>query len=169
MDSLQQVNRNWGFRYSNSVEKTLHVNSELYMDSFRKKIQEKLIDFEAQSEIQNDTIKFKRIVKMASDCGYSRAEAMQILREGEIRIEKIDSKRIRISWEVQLDTLIFLSMVIGFVIGLLVGFASSMTNNSIIFGIFFALIIGTLFSISTYFIGCSLIKSQIDRIVETSI
>jgi len=169
MDSLQQVNRNWGLRYSNSTEKTIHVNSDIYIDTFKKKIQEKLRDFEAQTEIQNDTIKFRRSVRYSTYTGINKREAMKILREGKIRIEKIDSKRIRISWEVHLDGLLFLCLLIGFVIGLMVVFASLMSGTSLILGILFAIIIAMLFSISIYFIGCSIIKSQIDELVETSI
>ena len=86
---------------------------------------------------------------------------MKILREGLIRIEKIDSKRIRIFWEVQLDSLLFLAILIGLVIGLIAGFASSM--------ILISMVIGLGSSTIVYFIGCSLIKSEIDEIVGTSI
>jgi hypothetical protein len=148
-------------KYSNTEEKTIHVNSDLFIDSFKKKIQGKLRLFEAQSEIQNDTIKFKRIVRNTTHSGQNKIEAMKILREGLIRIEKIDSKRIRIFWEVQLDSLVFLSILIGLVIGLIAGFASSM--------ILISMVIGLGSSTIAYFIGCSLIKSEIDEIVGTSI
>lgn len=48
--------------YSNTEEMTIDVNSDVYIDSFMKKIRETLRNFEAKSETQNDTIKFKRIV-----------------------------------------------------------------------------------------------------------
>jgi len=156
-------------KYSNSIEKKIHVNSDIYIESFQKKIQGKLSYFETRSEIQNDTIKFKRILRILALSGKNKIDGMRILREGEIRIEKIDSNRIRISWEVQLDTIIFLSLTIGLLIGLLVGFVSSMSGISLITGILFAIIIALLFSISIYFIGCSFIKSKIDELVETSI
>jgi len=101
--------------------------------------------------------------------GLNRSEALKILREGKIRIEKIDLKRIKISWEVNLDGLLFLSIFIGLIIGILVVFAGSMSGISLISGILFAIIIAMLFSISIYFIGCSVIKSKIDSIIETSI
>jgi len=156
-------------KYSNSIEKKIHLNSDIYIESFQKKIQGKLSYFETRSEIQNDTIKFKRILRILALSGKNKIDGMRILREGEIRIEKIDSNRIRISWEVQLDTIIFLSLTIGLLIGLLVGFVSSMSGISLITGILFAIIIALLFSISIYFIGCSFIKSKIDELVETSI
>ncbi len=148
-------------KYSNREEKTIHVNSDLYIDSFKKKIQETLRSFEAQSEIQNDTIKFKRIVRHTTHSGQNKIEAMKILREGLIRIEKVDSMKIRIFWEVKLDSLLFLSISIGLVIGLIAGFASSM--------IIISMIIGLLFSTIMYFIGYSIVKSKINEIVATSI
>ena len=148
-------------KYSNTEERTIHVNSDLYIDSFKKKIQETLRNFEAQSEIQKDSIKFKRIVRNTTHSGQNKIEAMKILREGLIRIERIDSKKIRIFWEVKLDSLLFLSISIGIVIGLIAGFASSM--------IIISVIIGLLFSTIMYFIGCSIVKSKIDKIVASSI
>ncbi len=148
-------------KYSKTEEKTIHVNSDLYIDSFKKKIQETLKNFEAQSEIQNDTIKFKRIVRNTTHSGQNKIEAMKILREGLIRIEKVDSKKIRIFWEVKLDSLLFLSISTGLGIGLIAGFASSM--------IIISMIIGLLFSTIAYFIGGSIVKSKIDEIIATSI
>ena len=148
-------------KYSNTTEKTIQVSLDLYIDSFKKKIQEALRNFEAQSEIQNDTIKFKRIVRATTHSGQNKIEAMKIVREGLIRIERIDSKKIRISWEVKLNSLLFLSISIGLLIGLVAGFASSM--------IIISIIIGLLFSTIMYFIGCSIVKSKIDEIVATSI
>jgi hypothetical protein len=148
-------------KYSNTEEKAIDVNSDLYIDSFKKKVQETLRNFEAQSEIQNDTIKFKRIVRNTTHSGQNKIEAMKIFREGLIRIERVDSEKIRIFWEVKLDSLLFLSISIGLVIGLIAVFTSSM--------IIISMIIGLLFSTITYFIGCSIVKSKIDEIVATSI
>lgn len=148
-------------KYSNTEEKTIHVNSDVYIDSFKKKIQETLKNFDARSEIQNDTIKFKRIVRITTHSGQNKIDAMKIVREGLIGIERIDSKKIKIFWEVKLDSLLFLSISIGLLIGAIAGFVSSM--------IIISLIIGLLFSAIMYFIGCSIVKSTIDDIVATSI
>jgi hypothetical protein len=147
-------------KYSNSIEKTIHENSDLYIDSFMKKIQGTLRTFDTRSEIQNDSIKFKRIVKSLALSGKNKIEGMKLVREGLIKIERINSKRIRIFWEVKLDTLLFISILIGLVIGLISGFASSL--------IAFSTIIGLLFSSITYFIGCSIVKSKIDEIVAAA-
>ncbi|WP_163322357.1 hypothetical protein [Draconibacterium mangrovi] len=146
-------------KYSNTAEKTIHEDSDLYIDSFKKKLQETLRTFEAQSEIQNDTITFKRIVRNTTHSGQNKIDAMKLVREGIIRIERIDTTKIRIVWEVKLDALLFLSISIGLLIGLLTLFVSSM--------ILISMIIGLLFASITYFIGCSIVKSQIDKIVNT--
>lgn len=146
-------------KYSNATEKTIHEDSDLYIDSFRNKIQERLRNFEAQSEIQNDTITFKRMVRNMTRSGQNKIEAMKLVREGLIRIERVDTTKIRIFWEVKLDALLFLSISVGLVIGLLALFASSM--------ILISMLIGLLFSSIMYFIGCSIVKSQIDKIVNT--
>ncbi|MDX8338276.1 hypothetical protein SLH46_03705 [Draconibacterium sp. IB214405] len=147
-------------KYSNTEEKTIHVNSDVYIDSFKKKIQETLRDFEAQSEIENDTIKFKRIVRSTTHSGQNKIEAMKLVREGLIRIERIDSTKIRIFWEVKLDAVLFLSVSIGLLIGLIAGFAGSM--------ILISTIIGLLFSAIMYFVGCSIVKSKINELITSS-
>ena len=86
---------------------------------------------------------------------------MKLVREGLIRIERVDTTKIRIFWEVKLDALLFLSISTGLIIGLLALFASSM--------ILISILIGLLFSSITYFIGCSIVKSQIDKITATAI
>ncbi len=152
-------------KYSNTIEKKIPGNSDLYINSFMKNIQEKLRNIEVRSEITNDTIIFKKIVKLASDFGYSRAEAMNIFRKGQIRIRKINSNNIEIFWEVELDILLFLSIAIGLVIGLIVGlfigFAGLMIISSII--------IGLVFSTITYLFGLNSILTTIDTILKTSI
>lgn len=86
---------------------------------------------------------------------------MKLVRQGLIRIERIDSMKIRIYWEVKLDALMFLSISVGLLIGLIAGFVSTM--------ILISLIIGLLFLIIMYFIGCSIVKSKMDKIVASSI
>lgn len=147
--------------YSNTEQRTIDIDSDLYIDSFKKKIQESLRNIDARSEFHNDTIKFKRIVRNTTHSGQNKMEAMKILREGLIRIERMDSKQIKIFWTVKLNSLLLLSITIGLAIGLIAGFASSM--------IIISMIIGLLFSTLMYFIGCSMVKSKIDEIVAAAI
>ncbi|WP_297099503.1 hypothetical protein [uncultured Draconibacterium sp.] len=147
-------------KYSSTEERSIQVNPDVYIDSFKKIIQEALRNFDAQSEIENDTITFKRIVRITTHSGRNKIEAMKLVREGLIRIERVGTKKIRIFWEVKLDALVFLSISIGLLFGLIALLASSM--------ILISTIIGLLFSAIMYFIGCSIVKSKIDGILATS-
>ena len=148
-------------RYSNTIEKAVQGNTDPYIESFKKKIQEKLKELEAKSQVRIDTIEFERIVRNTTHSGKNKTEALKILREGFIRIEKKGVHKIQIFWEVKLDTLLFLSIMAGLVIGLVVGLSGSKIVLSIISGL--------LFSILAYSIGYAVIKMKIDKIVETSV
>lgn len=147
-------------KYSNTTEKKIHGNSDMYIKSFLKKVQEKLLELETKSVLNNNSIQFERIVRNTTHSGQNKIEASKILRKGFIQIEKNGSHKIQILWEVKLDTLLFLSIMAGLIIGLLTGFTGS--------GIVVSIITGLLFSIIVYFIGYAVIKIKIDRIVETS-
>jgi divalent metal cation (Fe/Co/Zn/Cd) transporter len=88
-------------------------------------------------------------------------DGLNILREGVIKLEKVDSMKIRIEWHVKLDTILFLSVFVGLIVGLITGLVSSMIVASIISGL--------LFSIIGYLVGCSFIEEQINEIVETTV
>ena len=152
-------------KYSNTIEKKIHGNSDLYIDSLMKKIQEKLRNMGIRSEITNDTIIFKRIFRLASDCGYSKKEALNVFGDGQIRIRKINSNKIEVFWEVELDALLALSIVIGFIVGLFVGLFVGFSGLMIISTI----IIGLVFSTISYLFGLNSILTTIDEILETPI
>ena len=147
-------------KYSSTIEKKIQGNPDLFIDSLLKKIQGKLRNIEIRSEIINDMIIFKRFIKL-----YSKDDAMKALRNGQIKIKKINSNTIEIFWEVELDTLLFLSiitgLVVGLILGLLVGPAGLMILSSIIIGLFSSAI--------TYFIGFNSILTTIDEILEIAI
>jgi len=152
-------------KYSTTIEKKIHGNSDLYIDSHMKMIQGKLRNIDIRSEIMNDTIIFKRTVRIASDCGYSKKEALKILREGHFRIKKNKSNNIEIFWEVKLDSLLFLSIVIGIILGIILGLFVGSGGIMIISSIIIGLVISTI----AYLFGFSFILITIDDILETSI
>ena len=147
-------------KYSNTIEKQIHGNSDLYIDSILKKIQGKLRDIAIRSEITNNTLRFKKDVN-----NYNRAEALKTLRKGQFRINKINSNKIEIFWEVELDTLLFLSITIGLVLGLIL----SLFVGSGGFMIISSIIIGLAISTIAYLFGLNFILTTIDEIIETSI
>ena len=148
-------------KYSNTKEIEIKIEPDLYIDFVKKSIQGRLRIIDSKSEIQNNILLFKRVVRNTTHYGENQREAWKILREGLIRIEKIGSNRIRIYWEVKLDILIFLSILIGLLLGL-IGFVSSI-------GIFWNIIIGFTIIIITYIVGFLIVKTEIDGIIETSI
>lgn len=145
-------------RYSETYEVKINVTPDSYIDSFRKKVQEQLRIIEARSEIQNDTILFKGIVRYIALSG---KRTLRMIKEGSIRIEKHDPNRIKIIWEVKTDSLIFMSAISGLVTGLMFGFTGSLMIISIVCGLVSSVIV--------FFVGYGLIGIEIEKIMEASI
>lgn len=141
--------------YTNSIELKIKDHSGRFIESFLKSVQENLRSKKFRTAIENDSISFKRIIHYNE----GKRDGLKILREGAIKLEKVDSMKVRIEWEVKLDTILLLSVFVGLIVGLITGLVSSM--------IVAAIISGLLFSIIGYFIGCSFIEEQISEIVKT--
>jgi hypothetical protein len=147
-------------RYSNSSELLIEKDLELFIDSFKTKVQHRLEMLECRTEMQEECITFHGIVRYFPLSGPGKNEILMFLREGSIGIRKIGPVKIEIKWAVKLDVLLFISGCIGFVAGLGFGFIYSSIPILIISGISIFLI--------AYFIGYIIIRSQIDEIVFTS-
>lgn len=139
------------------MEVKIQGNYDHFVISFLRKIQEKLRDFDAESDVINGTIEFKRITNSLP----SRRDALKILREGFIRVERIGADRIQIFWEIKLDNALFLSFMTGLVLGLFAVIAGSTIE--------FVVLIALLSTISAYFIAYSIVRILIDGIVESSL
>lgn len=146
-------------KYSKTIEKKIHRNPEVYMDLLRKKIQENLRNRKIGSEIVGDTIVFKRIIEF-----YDRSYALKALRNGQIRIRKIGFDRIELFWEVELDRLLFLSLTIGTVLGIILGLLA----ETQILMVLSALIIGLFISTVAYLFGLNTVLTSMDEILETN-
>ena len=148
-------------RYSNRLELLIEKDLELFIDSFKTKVQHKLKTLECRTEMQGDCIAFHRIIRYPPLSNPGKNEILKLLRAGSIEIRKIGSGKIKIEWVVKLEGLLFMSAWIGFLTGLGFGFATSSIPIIIIGGISFFLI--------AYFMGYIIIRSQIDDIVFTAI
>jgi len=148
-------------RYSNSIELSLEKDLELFIDSFKTKVQHRLKTLECRTEMQGDCIAFHRIIRYPPLSNPGKNEILKLLRAGSIEIRKIGPVKIKIKWVVKLEGLLFMSAWIGFLTGLGFGFATSSIPIIIIGGISFFLI--------AYFIGYFIIRNQIDEIVFTAI
>ena len=144
-------------KYSNSIVVNVLDNSDHFIESFFRKVQEKLWDFETKSDVKNGTIAFKRIQTSV----VNKKDALKILREGFVQVDRIEPDRIKIFWEIKLDNTLFLS----FMIGLVFGIVTAYTGSTIVI----AGITGLLFTAATYFIVYSILRIRIDEIIETSI
>lgn len=147
--------------YSNKIVILIGKESDSFIDSFKTKVHSELKTIECRTEMQGNVIQFKRIVRDLPLSGQGKSEVLKLLREGCIEIEKIDSERIKIVWEVKLETLLFFSFWAGLLAGLGFGFVYSSILIFIIIGVFSPLI--------PYCIGYFLIKNQIDDIIFNSL
>ena len=148
-------------KYSNRLELLIEKDLELFIDSFKTKVQHKLKTLECRTEMQGDCIAFHRIVRYFPLSGPGKNEILKLLRDGSIEIRKIGPVKIEIKWVVKLEVLLFISAWIGFVAGLGFGFVYSSISILIMAGISVFLI--------AYFMGYIIIRSQIDDIVFTAI
>lgn len=145
--------------YSNNII-LIENDKELFINHFKNKVQLKLKMIECRTEEEGNFIKFQRIVRYFPSSGQGKSETLKLLREGSIEIERMDSGEIKIKWEVKLETLLFISVWAG----ILVGFGFGFVNSSIL--IFF--ISGISFSLIPFLVGYFLIRNQIDEIIFTS-
>jgi hypothetical protein len=116
---------------------------------------------ECRSEIQENIIHFRRIVRILPRTEPGKADVFKLLKEGYIEIKEVDKHKYLITWVIKLDTLLFFSIVVGLIIGLFIGFANSSFLIFVVIGIFSPSI--------PYCIGYFLLKNQIDEIIFNSL
>lgn len=147
--------------YSNKMELLIQKDPDSFVDSFRTNVLSKLKTMECRTEIEGNSIQFKRIVRYFPHSGPGRNEILKLIREGSVKIEKMDSGKIKIDWEVKLEPLLFISVWTGLLAGFGFGFVNASILIFMIGGIFFSLI--------SYGIGYYLIRTRIDDIIFTSV
>ena len=147
-------------RYSNSVELLIEKDLELFVNSFKTTVQNRLNTLECRAEMQEDCIAFHRIVRYLPLSGHGKNEILKLLREGKIEIRKIGSAKIKIEWVIQLEALLFISACIGFIAGLGFGFVNASILIFVMGGIIFFII--------SYLIGYIITRNRIDDIIFTS-
>jgi len=112
--------------------------------------------FGFRTGIESFGVSFKRKIKTITHSGENRIDAMKIFREGNIYIF-IESKQINVNWLVKLDTLYFLS----FMIGLVIGFVTNFLFN---YSLFISFVTGLTGLIVFVIVGILIIRSRIDEI-----
>ena len=149
------------FNYSNSIVKLIKKNPDLFVNSFKMNVLAQLKAIECRSEIQENIIHFRRIVRILPRTEPGKTDVFKLLKEGNIEIKEVDKHNYLITWVIKLDTLLFFSIMVGLIIGLFIGFANSS------FLIFF--VIGIFSPSIPYCIGYFLLKNQIDEIIFNSL
>ena len=149
------------FNYSNSIEKQIKMNPDLFVNSFKMNVMDQLKAIDCRAEIKGNVIHFRRIVRILPRTEPGKTDVFKLLKEGNIEINEVNKHKIFISWSIKLDTLLFFSIVVGLIIGLFIGFANSSFLIFAIIGIFSPSI--------PFCIGYFLITNQIDEIILNSL
>lgn len=143
------------------LNKSLIVNGDYLANCERlnDSVVECLDRMNVRSELHANKICFKNIRKNSTDSGENKSDAMKLLREGEIYFSENSSNEIKISWKINLEYLIFMSVMFGVVVGFISWFY---------FGYSLALGLLLLISLSAlvYIIGCFLINEKMNYLVE---
>jgi len=147
--------------YSNTIAKRIKRNPDSFIESFKMNVLAQLKALECRTEIQENIIHFERIVRYFPMSGGGNPNLLKLLRDGSIKIEKLDIQRIRITWVVKLDALLFISIIIGIVLGFFFGFASMSFPIFLVIAIFSPSI--------PYCAGYFLLKEEIDEIIYSSL
>lgn len=111
------------------------------------------------TEIQSNKIYFKNIRKCSTDLGENKINAIKLLREGEIYFTSISSSEINILLKVNLEYLIFMSVLFGVVIGFIVWFYFGCSLD-------LALLLLILLSVLVYVIGRFVIKEKMKSLID---
>ncbi len=119
-----------------------------------------LNESEARHIVEGNKINFKRIVRRSTHTGSNRYEAMKIFREGTIEVTG-DNNKIIVDSVVQLDALIFMSILMGSMFGFL---SKVFVQN----GLMKLFLIGLACSLIFYILGYFWIRLTIKEIIDNS-
>lgn len=153
-------------KYSSSNELKISGNSDVLIDALKIGIVDKLHEMKISTELSDDSITFKRfVIIMGTHDEENKRHPMKIFREGKFRIRKSSSNKIEIYFEIGLDYLLVLSIVIGILGGFIVVF---LLEYSII-TILSSITSGFSLSVVVYLLGLNSIQTRLDDILETSL
>ena len=147
--------------YSNVIETLIKKDPNSFIESFKMNVSSQLKALECRTEIQDNIIHFERIIRYFPMSGKGDPNLLKLLRVGSIEIEKLDIQRLRITWVVKLDVLLFISIMVGLTNGLFIGFTNSSFLIFAVIGIFLPSI--------PYCIGYFLLKEEIDGIIYNAL
>lgn len=108
---------------------------------------------------ESNGISFKKKIKTMTNTGESRANSFSILRDGNISL-CVENDRLFVNWVVKLDSLYFISVLLGIASGILI-------SQFLELSLEFSLVVGICITILSIGIGVLLIRYKIDEINDT--
>lgn len=113
-----------------------------------------------RADIVGNTLNYKRIIRVYSSTAQYRGSILSIFREGRIDIMNNPDK-LYIRFIHKLDSLIFISIFCGLVLGFMIPIFIEQTNITYI-------LIGVICSFSVLFIGFLILFLKIQRLIKTA-
>ncbi len=132
------------------------------ISTIKSKMESRLNNLKARTIINENVIEFKTI-QIILGTGYINTNPilLRLYKEGNIVIDK-QSRSLKITWTVKLDSLYFLALCWSIVAGTVV----SLYVNT---GLVISVCNGILFFLMFVFIGIVLIKIQLDNLINSSV
>ena len=147
------------FRYK-KVFTIKSSKSQLDINRIMTNLKINIEEIDAVSESSDDTLYFKRKVKRYLKTGDSRLHYLKIIRKGNFKLLNITQNSIDLVCEVDLDTLLFLSAILGLMFGYL-SYVFICRNLTVIF-------IGFITWLIIFLTGYLLISIKMNSIIENS-
>lgn len=143
--------------------KTIHtkVNFEIVSTRIISNLRIMLNQLDACTEVEGNTIRFKCLLRNYTSTGENRVKSIKFLREGEIRLIQTDINKIKLEWEVKLDSIGFLAILIGLIVG-------SFSNYSLHIELIKAVIAGLVICSSIFLVGRYFIIAQMEDLIKLS-
>ena len=140
------------------IQETFEADSKRISSNLKSMLQE----LGLKTFIESDVIKFHKIYKSTTDSGQNKTEAMKILRSGKIKLSYDPDNKIVIAYNVNLDALKFMSVLLSILIGF---FRWTIYDSNSLVSIFIGLI--TLFL--TYSLGYIYSENKMNNIIHRSV
>jgi len=143
--------------------KTIHtkVGFDIVSTRIISNLKIMLNQLDACTEVEGNTIRFKCLLRNYTPTSENRVKSIKFLREGEIRLIQTDGNKIKLEWEVKLDSIGFLAMLIGMTI-------SFFSYFSLHIELIKAVITGLVICSSIFLVGRYFIIAQMEELIGRS-
>ena len=126
----------------------LKSNFETESHSILLKLKMFLNNISCRTSLDSERIKFRKIYKSTTHRSENTTAGSQIIRQGEIKLTLLNDDKIKISYFVRLNHIIFMSLIFGLIAGLVQWYFN---NTELIISLMIGLIIAFVIFIIGYF------------------